>query len=114
LVPGPGLGGDVDVLLERAHHLNELGASRALIHDPSGSLDPAKARELVERVGEASSLPVGLHCQGAGGAALAASLEAARAGAAVIACALYPIALSLHRVSAESLTKALVGLDVDS
>jgi len=114
LVYSPGPSGDVDVLLERAHHLNELGASRVLIHDPSGSLDPAKARELVERLGEASSLPVGLHCQGAGGAALAASLEAARAGAAVIACALYPIALSLHRVSAESLTKSLVGLDIDS
>ncbi len=114
LVHSPGLSGEVDVLLERAHHLNELGASRVLIHDPSGSLDPAKARELVERVGEASLLPVGLYCQGAGGAALAASLEVARAGAAVIACALYPIALALHRVSAESLTKSLAGLDVDS
>jgi oxaloacetate decarboxylase alpha subunit len=114
LVHSPGPGGDADVLLERAHHLNELGASRVLIHDPSGSLHPAMARELVERVGEASSLPVGLYCQGAGGAALASSLEAARAGADVIACALYPIALSLHRVSAESLTQSLAGLDVDS
>jgi oxaloacetate decarboxylase alpha subunit len=108
------LTGETDVLLERANHLGELGASRVLIHDPSGSLDPAEARELVERVGEASELPVGLHCQGAGGAALAASLEAARAGAAVIACALYPIALSLHRVSAESLTRSLSGLGLDS
>jgi oxaloacetate decarboxylase (Na+ extruding) subunit alpha len=114
LVHNPGLSGDVDILLERANHLGELGASRVLIHDPSGSLDPAKARELVEQLGEASSLPVGLHCQGAGGAALAASLEAARAGAAVIAVALYPVALSLHRVSAESLTKSLAGLDIDS
>ncbi|HEX3254430.1 MAG TPA: acetyl-CoA carboxylase biotin carboxyl carrier protein [Gaiellaceae bacterium] len=114
LVHSPGPGGDADVLMERAHHLSELGASRVLIHDPSGSLHPAMARELVERVGEASSLPVGLYCQGAGGAALASSLEAARAGADVIACALYPIALSLHRVSAESLTQSLAGLDVDS
>ena len=113
LVHSP-LTGETEVLLERANHLGELGASRVLIHDPSGSLDPAEARELVERVGEASELPVGLHCQGAGGAALAASLEAARAGAAVIACALYPIALSLHRVSAESLTKSLAGLGLDS
>ena len=50
--------------------LPELGASRVLIHDPASSLDPAKARELVERVGEASGLPVGLHCQGAGGVGL--------------------------------------------
>jgi oxaloacetate decarboxylase alpha subunit len=114
LVHSPGPSGDADVMLERAHRLSELGATRVLIHDPAGSLDPAKARELVERVGEASSLPVGLYCQGAGGAALAASLEAARAGAAMIACALYPIALSLHRVSAESLTQSLAGLDMDS
>jgi oxaloacetate decarboxylase (Na+ extruding) subunit alpha len=114
LVHSPGPAGETDVLLERANHITELGASRVLIHDPSGSLDPAQARELVERVGEASGLPVGLHCQGAGGAGLAAALEAARAGAAVIACALYPVALSLHRVSAESLSKSLAGLGVES
>ena len=114
LVHSPGLTGETDVLLERAHRLEELGASRVLLHDPAGSLDPAQARELVESLGEASGLPVGLHCQGSGGAALAAALEASRAGAAVIACALYPVALSLHRVSAESLTQALAGLGLDT
>ena len=42
LVYSPGLSGDTDVLLERAHHLKELGASRVLIHDPAGSLDPRR------------------------------------------------------------------------
>jgi oxaloacetate decarboxylase (Na+ extruding) subunit alpha len=114
LVHSPGPAGETEVLLERAHHLTELGASRALIHDPSGSLDPGQARELVERVGEASALPVGMHCQGAGGSALAAALEAVRAGAALVACALYPVAFSLHRVSAESLTRSVAGLGLDS
>jgi oxaloacetate decarboxylase alpha subunit len=114
LVHSPGLTGETDVLLERAHRLEELGASRVLLHDPAGSLDPAQARELVESLGEASGLPVGLHCQGSGGAALAAAIEASRAGAALIACALYPVALSLHRVSAESLTQALAGLGLDT
>jgi oxaloacetate decarboxylase alpha subunit len=114
LVHSPGPTGEADVLLERAHDLAELGASRVLIHDPAGSLDPARARELVERVGEASGLPVGLHCQGAGGAGLAAALEAVRADAAFVACALYPVALSLHRVSAESLAQSLAGLGLDS
>src|ERR671934_167440 len=113
LVHSPGLTGETDVLLERAHQLGELGASRVLVHDPAGSLDPAHARELVERVAEASDLPVGLHCQGSGGAALAAALEAARAGAALIASALYPVALSLHRVSGEALAQSLAGLDLD-
>jgi oxaloacetate decarboxylase alpha subunit len=114
LVLSPGLTGETDVLLERAHRLDELGASRVLLHDPAGSLDPAQARELVESLGEASGLPVGLHCQGSGGAALAAALEAARAGAGLVACALYPVALSLHRVSAESLTRSLRGLGLDT
>jgi oxaloacetate decarboxylase (Na+ extruding) subunit alpha len=114
LVHSPGPTGETEVLLERAHHLAELGAARVLIHDPASSLDPAKARELVERVGEASGLPVGLHCQGAGGVGLAAAIEAARAGAERIAVALYPIALSLHRVSAEALTQALAGIELDT
>jgi oxaloacetate decarboxylase (Na+ extruding) subunit alpha len=114
LVHSPGLTGETEVLLERAHHLEELGASHVLLHDPAGSLDLARARELVESLGEASGLPVGLHCQGSGGGALAAALEAARAGAALIACALYPVALSLHRVSAESLTESLAGLGLDT
>ena len=114
LVHSPGPSGETDVLLERAHHLAELDAARVLIHDPASSLDPAKARELVERIGEASGLPVGLHCQGASGAALASALEAVRAGAAQIACALYPVALSLHRVSAEALTQSLAGIGLDT
>jgi oxaloacetate decarboxylase alpha subunit len=114
LVHSPGLTGETEVLLERAQRLEELGASRVLLHDPAGSLDPAQARELVESLGQASGLPVGLHCQGSGGAALAAALEAARAGAALVACALYPVALSLHRVSAESLTQSLSGLGLDT
>ncbi|CAN5149980.1 acetyl-CoA carboxylase biotin carboxyl carrier protein [soil metagenome] len=114
LVHSPGPADASDVLLERAHQLNELGASRALVHDPAGSLEPGRARDLVERVREASGLPVGLYCQGAAGAALAASIEAARADADVIACAIYPIALSIHRVSAEALSQALSGIGLDT
>ena len=114
LVHSPGPTGETELLLERAQHLSELGAARVLLHDPASSLDPAKARELVERVGEASGLPVGLHCQGAGGVALAAAIEAVRAGGTHVACALYPVALSLHRVSAESLTRSLAGLGLDT
>jgi oxaloacetate decarboxylase (Na+ extruding) subunit alpha len=113
LVHSPGLTGETEVLLERAHRLSDLGASRVLVHDPAGSLEPAQARELVERIGEASGLPVGFHGQGSGGAALAAGLEAARAGAALIACTLYPVALSLHRISAEALAQSLAGLELD-
>ncbi len=114
LVHSPGPTGEADVLVERAHRLGELGAARVLVHDAAGSLAPGQARELVERVADASGLPVGLHAQGAGGAALAASIEAARAGAARLACAIYPVAISLHRVSAEALAQALAGIELDA
>ena len=114
LVYSPGRTGETEALVEQARELPALGAARVLIHDPSGSLEPRRARELVEAVAEASGLPVGLYCQGAAGNALAAALEAARAGADLIACAVYPVALTLHRVSGEAAAQALAGLDLDT
>ncbi len=102
------------ILSERAGQLPELGAARVLIHDPSGSLHPRRAAELVEAVRDACGLPVGLYCQGSGGAALASAFEAARAGADLVATAVYPLALTLHRVSGESLARALASPDLDT
>jgi oxaloacetate decarboxylase alpha subunit len=113
LVYSPGPTGEIDTLIERAKALPELGAVRVLLHDPTGSLQPHKAEELVGALAEASGLPVGIYVQGAGGSALAATLFAAQAGAQLIACAIYPLALTLHRVSGEALTEALVGMKLD-
>jgi len=110
LVFSPGRTGETGVLAEQAKQLPELGAARVLLHDPSGSLEPHRARELVEALTQSSGLPVGLYCQGSAGNALASSLEAARAGADLIACTIYPVALVLHRVSGEGLAQALEGL----
>lgn len=113
LVYSPGRTGETDPLMEQARELPRLGASRILLHDPTGSLQPHRARELVTGLREASGLPVGIYCQGSAGNALAAALEAARAGAELIACAVYPIALTLHRVSGEALAEALHGLGLE-
>ena len=114
LVYSPGPTGEIDVLIERAKALPELGAVRVLLHDPTGSLQPHKAEDLVHALAEASGLPVGIYVQGAGGSALAATLKAAEAGAQLIACAIYPLALTLHRVSGEALAEALAGMGLDS
>jgi oxaloacetate decarboxylase alpha subunit len=114
LVYSPGGDGAIDKLVEQAKELPEIKATRALVHDPSGGLEPHQAAELVGRVAEASGLPVGFYCQGAGGSGLADSIEAARAGADLIACAIYPLALSLHRVAGESLASALAGMGLDT
>jgi oxaloacetate decarboxylase alpha subunit len=114
LVYSPGRTGESDALVEQARKLPELGATRALIHDPTGGLEPHRAHELVSRVAEATGLPVGLYCQGASGSALAAALEAARAGADIVATAVYPVALTLHRVSGEALASALDGMGLST
>jgi oxaloacetate decarboxylase alpha subunit len=107
LVYGSGM---IGALHEQARMLPELGASRILLHDPTGSLQPHRAGELVTGLREASGLPVGLYCQGAAGTGLAVALEAVRCGADLVACAAYPIALTLHRVGSESLARSLQGL----
>jgi oxaloacetate decarboxylase (Na+ extruding) subunit alpha len=114
LIYSPGRGGETKPLVEQAKKLPELGAARVLLHDPSGALEPHRANELVAALAEGSGLPVGLYCQGAAGSGLAAALEAARAGADLVACAVYPIALALHRVSGEALASALTGAGMDS
>jgi oxaloacetate decarboxylase alpha subunit len=113
LIYSPGPTGETDALVEQAKKLPELGAARILLHDPSGSLEPHRSHELVSALAVASGLPVGIYCQGSGGSALAAALEAARAGADRIACATYPVALILHRVAGEGLAEALSGLVLD-
>src|SRR5213076_2546651 len=47
LVYSPGRSGETDPLMEQARELPNLGAARILLHDPTGSLQPHRARELV-------------------------------------------------------------------
>ena len=102
-----------EALIEAARRLPGIGAARILLHDPAGLLQPHRAGELVAELRELTSLPVGLYAQGAGRNGLALALEGTRAGADLIACAVYPVALATHRISAESLTQALVGIGHD-
>ncbi len=110
LVYSPGRTGEIDTLVEQAKLVPELGAARVIINDPSDALLPHLTEQLVERIGEATGLPVGLHVQGAVGTGLLNAVVATRVGAELIATAVYPIALTLHRVAGQSLVEALHGL----
>jgi oxaloacetate decarboxylase alpha subunit len=109
LVYSAGRSGESDVLVEQARSLPELGASRVLLHDPTGALLPHQSFELTERLAEATGLPIGIYCQGASGAALSTTLAAERAGADLLACTLFPLALTLHRVGGQVLAETLAG-----
>jgi oxaloacetate decarboxylase alpha subunit len=106
--------GQHESLVAAAKRLPELGAARILLNDPASLLQPHRASELVSELRDVSGLPVGLYGQGAGGSALAAALEAARAGADLLATAVYPVALTMHRVAAESAAQALSGIGMDT
>jgi oxaloacetate decarboxylase alpha subunit len=110
LVYSPGRTDETDTLVEQARKLPDLGATRVIVNDPTGALVPHRAQELVARIKEASGLPVGFYVQGAAGMGLAAALAAIEAGADLVATAVYPLALTLHRVSGESLSESLEGL----
>jgi oxaloacetate decarboxylase alpha subunit len=110
LVYSPGPTGTTDTLVEQARQLPDLGATRVIVNDPTGALVPHRAQELVARIREASELPVGFYVQGAAGMGLASALAAVEAGADLVATAVYPLALTLHRVSGESLAESLEGL----
>ena len=121
LVYSPGRTGEseTDSLVEQARKLPDLGATRILVNDPTGALVPHRAQELVGRIREASNLPVGFYVQGSAGIGLASALAAVDSGADLVATAVYPLALTLHRVSGESVAESLqglghaTGLDVD-
>ena len=97
-------------LVELAKRVPELGAQHVVIDDPAGSLDGHQARRLVEAIRSAAGLEVGISAHGAAGRALAAAVEAARAGGSPIGAALYPVAVALYRPSAEALADTLEGL----
>src|ERR671938_1289970 len=67
LVYSPGRTGETHPLMEQARELPNLGAARILLHDPTGSLQPHRARELVTGLRDATNLPIGIYCQGAAG-----------------------------------------------
>src|SRR5437867_2154964 len=56
LVYGSDYTGELESLGEQAQKLPELGATRVLVHDPSGSLDPQRAQELAARLTANSGL----------------------------------------------------------
>src|SRR5918995_1127518 len=52
IVYSRGPSGETDELVEQARKLPELGAARVLRHDPTGSLKPPRAHELIRRLRE--------------------------------------------------------------
>ncbi len=82
----------VDTYVEAAKRQKEMGVDSICINDITGLLSPFVAGSLVTQIRNAVDLPIQLHCHASVGTATAAYIEAVRAGAGALDCAISPMA----------------------
>ena len=110
LIVGPAPAAIDPIWVEEARALAALpGAASICVSDGAGHLSPALLGSVVERVGEATGLPVEVQVQAPGGLAPLSATAAVGAGAAAVQASAGPVALVAARPSAETLRAALVG-----
>jgi pyruvate carboxylase subunit B len=92
----------------------EIGADAICIHDPLGLLGIARIGDLVQRVMDATGLPLALSLSTQTGQAEFASYAAAVAGASRLDVALAPLAGGASVPAAEAVIAALLGTELDT
>jgi oxaloacetate decarboxylase (Na+ extruding) subunit alpha len=82
----------VENFVKAAKEQVELGIDTLCIKDMAGILSPLSAERLVSALVEAIDVPIQIHCHASSGMAYSAYVEAVRAGAGAIDCAISPVA----------------------
>ncbi|HEY8755901.1 MAG TPA: biotin/lipoyl-containing protein, partial [Candidatus Dormibacteraeota bacterium] len=105
---------DPDRVMALAEELAGLGADAICVHDPLGLLGVARIGDLVQRLVEATGLPLALSLSTQTGQAEFAAYAAAVAGASRLDVALAPLAGGASVPSAEGVIAALRGTELDT
>ena len=105
---------DPDRLEALAQELAAIGADAICVHDPLGLLGVARIGDLVQRLVEATGLPLALSLSTQTGQAEFAAYAAAVAGASRLDVALAPLAGGASVPSAEGVIAALRGTELDT
>jgi pyruvate carboxylase subunit B len=105
---------DPDRVVALAEELAEIGADAICIHDPLGLLGIARIGDLVQRVVDATNLPLALSLSTQTGQAEFAVYAAAVAGASRLDVALAPLAGGASVPAAEAVIAALRGTELDT
>jgi pyruvate carboxylase subunit B len=105
---------DPDRLEALAQELAGIGADAICVHDPLGLLGVARIGDLVQRLVEATGLPLALSLSTQTGQAEFAAYAAAVAGASRLDVALAPLAGGASVPSAEGVIAALRGTELDT
>ncbi len=105
---------DPDRVVALAEELAAIGADAICIHDPLGLLGIARIGDLVQRVIEATGLPLALSLSTQTGQAEFAAYAASVAGASRLDVALAPLAGGASVPAAEAVIAALLGTELDT
>ncbi len=105
---------DPDRVVALAEELTGLGADAICIHDPLGLLGIARIGDVVQRIVDATSLPLALSLSTQTGQAEFAVYAAAVAGASRLDVALAPLAGGASVPAAEAVIAALRGTELDT
>ncbi|HEY5540606.1 MAG TPA: acetyl-CoA carboxylase biotin carboxyl carrier protein, partial [Coriobacteriia bacterium] len=109
----------LDVFLDYAQQLKELGADTICIKDMAGMLTPFRTEKMVRALKNEIGLPVHVHCHYIGGMAPMNYVKAAEAGADIVDTAVVALAFGNSQPAVETIVAALkespydTGLDLD-
>lgn len=104
----------IDLFVEMAKRLEDMGADTICIKDMAGILLPNPAFELISRLRKAVSVPLHLHTHDTGGAAVATNLKAIEAGVDIIDTAISSMASGTSQPPTEVMVSILQGTPYDT
>ncbi len=109
----------IDMWLDMAKRLEDMGAHSICIKDMAGLLKPYIAEELVTRLKETVTLPIALHCHATTGLSTATLVKAAEAGVDMVDTSISSMSLTYGHSPTESIvsifenTQRDTGLDLE-
>ena len=104
----------VDVWLDLARRIEDMGAHTVCIKDMAGLLKPYVAFELVSRMKETLEIPVHLHSHATTGMSTATYVKAVEAGVDTVDAAISSMSMTYGHSASESLVSILEGTGRDT
>jgi len=104
----------IDMWIDLAKNVEDLGAHSIVIKDMSGLLKPYVASELISKLKEALSIDVHLHCHATTGLSLATAIKAIDAGVDNLDTAISSMSMTYGHSPTETIVAALEGTDRDT
>ena len=110
---------NIDLWVDMAKQLEDMGSHSICIKDMSGLLKPYVAEEMVRRIKESCSVPLSMHCHATTGLSTATYLKAIEAGVDMLDTSISSMSLTYGHSATETFVSILedseraTGLDLD-